>query len=38
MLYVLDSGNDTYGIMLDGTPITPSYSAFTGFIKSNPDV
>jgi hypothetical protein len=24
--------------MLDGTPINPSYSAFTGFIKSNPDV
>ena len=37
MYYVLDSGNETFGIMMNGTPINPSYSAFTSFTASNPD-
>ncbi|MCC8390992.1 hypothetical protein LJ656_00195 [Paraburkholderia sp. MMS20-SJTR3] len=37
MYYVLDSGNDTYGIMLNGTPMNPPYSAFTSFTSSHPD-
>ncbi|MFL9960545.1 hypothetical protein PQR02_05285 [Paraburkholderia sediminicola] len=37
MYYVLDSGNDTYGIMINGSPINPTYSAFTSFTSSNPD-
>ena len=37
MYYVLDSGNDTYGIMLNGTAINPTYNAFASFTKANPD-
>jgi len=37
MYYVLDSGDDTFGIMLNGSPINPSYSAYTSFVVSNPD-
>ncbi|NML34865.1 hypothetical protein [Paraburkholderia antibiotica] len=37
MYYVLDSGNDTYGIMLNGTALNPSYNAFTSFTSGNPD-
>jgi hypothetical protein len=37
MYYVLDSGNDTYGIMINGNPINPTYNAFTSFTASNPD-
>ena len=37
MYYVLDSGNETFGIMMNGTPINPSYSAFTSFTAANPD-
>ncbi|MFL9960551.1 hypothetical protein PQR02_05320 [Paraburkholderia sediminicola] len=37
MYYVLDSGNDTYGIMVNGTPISAPYSAFTSFTSSHPD-
>jgi hypothetical protein len=37
MYYVLDSGNNTFGIMMNGSQINPSYSAFTSFTASNPD-
>ncbi|AME26859.1 hypothetical protein [Burkholderia sp. PAMC 26561] len=38
MYYVLDSGNDTYGIMTDGVKSNAPYTAFAKFIASNPDV
>jgi len=37
MYYVLDSGDETYGIMLNGTGLNPSYNAFTSFVASNAD-
>jgi hypothetical protein len=37
MFYVLDSGDDTYGIMINGTPVNPSYSSFVSFTATNPD-
>jgi len=37
MYYVLDSGNETFGIMMNGSPINPSYSAFTSFTSANAD-
>ena len=37
MYYVLDSGDYTYGMMIDGSPINPPYSAFQSFTSSNPD-
>ncbi|MCC8401094.1 hypothetical protein LJ655_04155 [Paraburkholderia sp. MMS20-SJTN17] len=37
MYYVLDSGNGTYGIMIDGAPCNPSYSSFASFTAANPD-
>ena len=37
MFYVLDSGDDTFGIMLNGSPINPSYNAFQSFTSSHPD-
>jgi hypothetical protein len=37
MLYELDSGNDTYGIMIDGATVNQTYNAFVGFIASHPD-
>ena len=37
MYYVLDSGNSTFGIMMNGAPINPSYTAFTAFTSANPD-
>ena len=37
MYYVLDSGSTTFGMMINGSPINPAYSAFTSFTASNPD-
>jgi hypothetical protein len=37
MYYVLDSGNNTYGIMINGTPISQPYNAFTAFTSAHPD-
>jgi hypothetical protein len=37
MYYVLDSGNETYGIMINGSPISQPYSAFTAFTSAHPD-
>jgi hypothetical protein len=37
MYYVLDSGNTTYGIMINGTPIIRPYSAFAAFTSAKPD-
>ncbi|WP_345815750.1 hypothetical protein AAGS40_15950 [Paraburkholderia sp. PREW-6R] len=37
MYYVLDSGDDTYGIMINGSPINPTYNAFASFTSSHPD-
>jgi len=37
MYYVLDSGNNTYGIMINGTPISQPYSALSSFIAANAD-
>lgn len=37
MYYVLDSGDNTYGIMTNGVALNPSYSAFTSFTAANPD-
>ncbi|OTP78176.1 hypothetical protein PAMC26577_05955 [Caballeronia sordidicola] len=38
MYYVLDSGNSTYGIMINGAPLSAPYAAFTGFTASHADV
>jgi len=39
MYYELDSGDDTWGIMLDnGARINPPYSAFQSFVAAYPDV
>lgn len=37
MLYCLDSGNETYGIMIDGVPVPDQYDAFVSFVADNPD-
>ncbi len=37
MYYVLDSGDTTYGLMINGTPVTLPYNAFRSFIASHPD-
>jgi hypothetical protein len=37
MYYVLDSGDNTYGIMTNSVALNPSYSAFTSFTASHPD-
>ncbi|CAB3810945.1 hypothetical protein LMG27177_07628 [Paraburkholderia fynbosensis] len=37
MYYVLDSGDNTYGIVNNGTPISQPYSAFTTFVSAHPD-
>lgn len=37
MYYVLDSGDQSYGIMVNGTPIAQPYSAFTSFTSAHPD-
>jgi hypothetical protein len=37
MYYLLDSGADTYGIMVNGSAINPSYSAFTSFTAGHAD-
>ncbi|MFM0136262.1 hypothetical protein [Caballeronia grimmiae] len=38
MYYVLDSGNHTFGAMINGVPIMPTYSSYVNFAKSNRDV
>jgi hypothetical protein len=37
MYYVLDSGNTTYGIMINTVPITEPYNAFKTFTAGHPD-
>ncbi|CAB3776390.1 hypothetical protein LMG28614_00205 [Paraburkholderia ultramafica] len=37
MYYVLDSGDNTYGIMINGSPISQPYTAFQSFVAANPD-
>ena len=37
MYYVLDSGDYTFGVMLNGQQLNPPYSAMTSFIASNAD-
>jgi len=37
MYYELDSGDDTWGIMLNGAQINPPYNAFQSFVASYPD-
>jgi len=37
MLYELDSGNDTYGIMIDGVTVNQTYNAFVSFIAGHAD-
>ncbi|WP_345816224.1 hypothetical protein AAGS40_18495 [Paraburkholderia sp. PREW-6R] len=37
MYYVLDSGNSTYGIMVNGVPLSLPYAAFTSFTGSHAD-
>jgi hypothetical protein len=37
MYYILDSGNNTFGIMTNGVALNPPYSAFTSFVSGNPD-
>jgi hypothetical protein len=38
MLYVLDSGDQGFGIMFNGEPVEPEYSAFVDCIAAHPDV
>ncbi|WP_345816471.1 hypothetical protein AAGS40_19720 [Paraburkholderia sp. PREW-6R] len=37
MYYVLDSGDTTYGIMINGVPIALPYNAFTSFTAAHAD-
>jgi len=37
MYFILDSGNNTFGVMTNGAALNPPYSAFTSFVASNPD-
>ncbi|BCG00280.1 hypothetical protein PPGU19_048480 [Paraburkholderia sp. PGU19] len=37
MYYVLDSGDATYGVMIDGVTLNLPYNAFVSFIASHPD-
>ncbi|MEI5996059.1 hypothetical protein H3V53_02175 [Paraburkholderia bengalensis] len=37
MYYELDSGNDTFGLMIDGAILSQPYDAFTSFIAGHPD-
>ncbi|HZZ13325.1 MAG TPA: hypothetical protein VFE79_21775 [Paraburkholderia sp.] len=37
MYYVLDSGDATYGVMINGTPLNLPYNAFVGFVAGHPD-
>jgi len=37
MYYVLDSGDNTYGIMVNGKVIDAPYNAFTSFTSSHAD-
>jgi hypothetical protein len=37
MYYVLDSGDNTYGIMLNGAQLNPPYNAFKTYTAANPD-
>ncbi|MGF6853343.1 hypothetical protein [Paraburkholderia sp. CI3] len=37
MYYVLDSGNTSYGIVINGTPNSAPYNAFASFAANNPD-
>lgn len=37
MYYVLDSGDATYGVMIDGVPLNLPYNAFVSFVASHPD-
>jgi len=37
MYYVLDSGDNTYGIILNGVPINPPFSTFQSFVAANSD-
>ncbi|WP_174363564.1 hypothetical protein [uncultured Caballeronia sp.] len=37
MYYVLDSGNTSWGILIDGKIVDPEYSAMRNFILANPD-
>jgi hypothetical protein len=37
MYYDLDSGDDTYGLMIDGAILNQPYNAFVGYIASHPD-
>ncbi|CAH2903853.1 MAG: FIG00458818: hypothetical protein [uncultured Paraburkholderia sp.] len=37
MYYVLDSGNNTFGIVTNGTALNPPYGAFTTFTSSHAD-
>lgn len=38
MYYVLDSGNHTFGIMINGAPITPTYNSYVNFTSTHADV
>jgi hypothetical protein len=38
MYYVLDSGNNTYGMVINGVPVTLPYAAFTDFLALHPDI
>ncbi|MEM5436152.1 hypothetical protein [Paraburkholderia diazotrophica] len=37
MYYVLDSGDTTYGLMIDGAPVNLPYNAFVGFVAGHAD-
>ncbi|MBN3761932.1 hypothetical protein G3O01_13985 [Burkholderia sp. Ac-20365] len=37
MYYVLDSGDATYGVMIDGVTLNLPYNAFVSFVASHPD-
>ncbi|SIT45544.1 conserved exported hypothetical protein [Paraburkholderia piptadeniae] len=37
MYYLLDSGDNTFGVMTNGVTLNPPYSAFTSFVSANAD-
>jgi hypothetical protein len=38
MYYVLDCGNSTYGIMINGAPLSAPYASFSQFTAANADI
>ncbi|CAG9242868.1 hypothetical protein PCAR4_1220017 [Paraburkholderia caribensis] len=38
MYYELDSGDTTFGLMIDGTILKQQYDAFASFVTGHPEI